>query len=235
MTVRRPMIAGNWKMYKTCAEAEDTARALVNQLTGKEEADVMIAPPATALVPVSRIIADTPVDLGGQNLFWEAEGAYTGEVSGPMLASAGCRYVIIGHSERRQYFGETDEGVNKKIKAAVSADLVPVVCIGETETERDLGRQTMTTGIPIRSSPVTFAIRVTPMTGRNGRTRARVSSGGTSLWVLPVKPLRVAAPGTPGGDANWPPSTPVRLWIAACGTVPLHKGRKQVAAPRAVR
>lgn len=140
MTTRRPMIAGNWKMYKTCPEAEDTARALVGQLSGKEEAEIMIAPPATALVPVSRIIGDTPVQLGAQNLFWENEGAYTGEVSAPMLVSAGCRYVIIGHSERRQYFGETDEGVNQKIKAAVAAGLVPVICIGESEAERDGGK-----------------------------------------------------------------------------------------------
>ncbi|MBS3809184.1 MAG: triose-phosphate isomerase, partial [Desulfobacterales bacterium] len=95
------------------------------------------APPATALTVVSKIIRDTPVGLGAQNLFWENEGAYTGEVSGPMLASAGCRYVIIGHSERRQYFGETDENVNRKIKAALAAGLVPVICVGETESERE--------------------------------------------------------------------------------------------------
>ncbi len=137
MTARRPMIAGNWKMYKTCAEAEETARGIVELLHGSEETDIMIAPPSTALVPVSRIIGDTPVDLGAQNLFWENQGAYTGEVSAPMLISAGCRYVIIGHSERRQYFGETDQDVNKKIRAAIAAGLVPVFCIGETESERD--------------------------------------------------------------------------------------------------
>jgi len=137
MTARRPMIAGNWKMYKTCPEAEETARSLINQLQENTETDIMIAPPFTALVTVSRVIADTPVELGAQNIFWENQGAYTGEVSGPMLVSAGCRYVIIGHSERRQYFGETDQDVNKKIKAAVGAKLVPVFCIGETESERD--------------------------------------------------------------------------------------------------
>ncbi|MBS3810036.1 MAG: triosephosphate isomerase, partial [Desulfobacterales bacterium] len=114
MTKRRPMIAGNWKMYKTCPEAEQTAGELIQKLNGASDVDIMIAPPATALTVVSKIIRDTPVGLGAQNLFWENEGAYTGEVSGPMLASAGCRYVIIGHSERRQYFGETDESVNKK-------------------------------------------------------------------------------------------------------------------------
>ena len=137
MTSRKPMIAGNWKMYKTCPEAEDTAGALVQKISDAAGVDIMIAPPATALTSVSRIIRDTPVDLGAQNLFWEDEGAYTGEISGPMLVSAGCRYVIIGHSERRQYFGETDETVNKKINAALAAGLVPVICVGETESERD--------------------------------------------------------------------------------------------------
>lgn len=137
MTTRRPMIAGNWKMYKTCPEAEDTAGALVQKLSDAAGVDIMIAPPATALTSVSRIIRETPVDLGAQNLFWEDEGAYTGEVSGPMLVSAGCRYVIIGHSERRQYFGETDETVNRKINAALAAGLIPIICVGETESERD--------------------------------------------------------------------------------------------------
>ena len=137
MTARKPMIAGNWKMFKTCPEAAETARELVQEIPEAAGADIMIAPPATALTTVSRIIRDTPVDLGGKNLFWEAEGAYTGEISGPMLVSAGCRYVIIGHSERRQYFGETDESVNRKIGAAVAAGLVPVICVGETESERD--------------------------------------------------------------------------------------------------
>ncbi|MGM0788397.1 MAG: triose-phosphate isomerase family protein, partial [Thermodesulfobacteriota bacterium] len=130
MTARRPLIAGNWKMYKTCPEAEDTARQIVEKLPDAGNADIMIAPPATALAPVSRIIRGTPVELGGQNLFWEDEGAYTGEVSGPMLVSAGCTYVIIGHSERRQFFGETDESVNSKIRAAKSAGLIPVMCVG---------------------------------------------------------------------------------------------------------
>ncbi|MFP4453904.1 MAG: triose-phosphate isomerase [Desulfobacterales bacterium] len=137
MTTRRPLIAGNWKMHKTCPEAEDTARELIWKVSDVSDLDIMIAPPATALTAVFRIIRDTTVDLGGQNMFWEQEGAYTGEVSGPMLVSAGCRYVIIGHSERRQYFGETDENINRKIMAAKDAGLIPVMCVGETETERD--------------------------------------------------------------------------------------------------
>ncbi len=137
MDLRRPLIAGNWKMFKTGPEAVETTDRLVKLLSTTIDVDVMIAPPFTALALVSDMLKKTPISLGAQNLFWEAEGAYTGEISASMLVSAGCRYVIVGHSERRQYFGETDETVNKKIKAAIKNDLIPVMCIGESETERE--------------------------------------------------------------------------------------------------
>jgi len=137
MTARKPLIAGNWKMYKTVAEATETAQQLLKLVSDDQEREIMIAPPFTALASVASIIQGSPIGLGGQNLHWETEGAFTGEVSAGMLASAGCQYVIIGHSERRQYFGETDQTVNKKIKAAIQNQLVPVFCIGETEGERD--------------------------------------------------------------------------------------------------
>jgi len=137
MDHRRPLIAGNWKMFKTGPEAVETTDRLVKLLSTTIDVDVMIAPPFTALALVSDMLKKTPISLGAQNLFWEAEGAFTGEISASMLVSAGCRYVIVGHSERRQYFGETDETVNKKIKAAVKNDLIPVMCIGESETERE--------------------------------------------------------------------------------------------------
>jgi triosephosphate isomerase len=137
MEDRRPLIAGNWKMYKTPEEAADTARQLVELVTGVTDVDVMIAPTYAALGPVFNVIQNSPVGLGAQNLFWEDEGAYTGEISAPMLKAVGCQYGIIGHSERRQYFGETDETVNKKIEAAIQAGLKPVFCVGETEKERD--------------------------------------------------------------------------------------------------
>jgi triosephosphate isomerase len=101
------------------------------------DVDIMIAPTFTALAAVLKVIQNSPVGMGGQNLFWENEGAYTGEISAAMLKAAGCRYCIIGHSERRQYFGETDETVNKKIQAAIQAGLEPVFCVGETEKERE--------------------------------------------------------------------------------------------------
>ncbi len=140
MESRKPLIAGNWKMFKTCPEATDTAQKLVELVGDVKSVDIMIAPTFTALAMVSEIIKDSPVELGAQNLYWEKEGAFTGEISAPMIVSAGCRYVIIGHSERRQFFGETDEGVNKKIKAAFEASLIPIVCVGETESERDSGK-----------------------------------------------------------------------------------------------
>jgi triosephosphate isomerase len=136
---RTPLIAGNWKMYKTNAEAVQTAGRLVELVADTAGVDIMIAPVFTALDPVSKVVQGSRVGLGAQNLYWEKEGAYTGEISADMIVSAGCQYVIIGHSERRQYFGETDNTVNQKISAAIAANLIPVFCIGETESERESG------------------------------------------------------------------------------------------------
>ena len=137
MAFRKPLIAGNWKMFKTCSEAVETAEALVKRVVGATDIDIMIAPSFTALASVSDVIRESTVALGAQNLFWESEGAYTGEISSAMLVSAGCRHVIIGHSERRQYFGDTDENVNKKIEAAIKHQLIPIFCVGESEKERE--------------------------------------------------------------------------------------------------
>ena len=140
MSERKALIAGNWKMYKTCAEAVDEAKALVDRVQPMDDREMMIAPTYTALAQVSVVLKGSPVALGAQNLYWENEGAYTGEISAPMLISAGCSHAIIGHSERRQYFGETDDTVNKKIETAINHDLIPVFCIGESEQERDLNQ-----------------------------------------------------------------------------------------------
>jgi triosephosphate isomerase (TIM) len=137
MANRQPLIAGNWKMFKTCEEAMQTAQRLAELTTGVSHTDVMISPTYTALYPVSEVLKGSVVSLGAQNLHWEKEGAFTGEISAGMLRSCGCSHVIIGHSERRQFFGETDETVNKKVKTAIANDLIPVFCIGETENERD--------------------------------------------------------------------------------------------------
>jgi len=137
MSERTPLIAGNWKMYKTCGESVKSAQQLKSLVDDVIDTDIMIAPTFTSLHPVFSAIKGSRIDLGGQNLHWENEGAFTGEISGDMLKSAGCSFVILGHSERRQYFGETDETVNKKIKAALSCGLKPIFCIGESESERD--------------------------------------------------------------------------------------------------
>jgi len=139
MEDRRAFIAGNWKMFKTCSEAVETARQLVEFVPDVNEIDVMIAPAFTSLALVNDIVQGSCISLGAQNVFWEKEGAYTGETSSDMLVSAGCKYVIIGHSERRQYFGETDETVKKRIDAAINGDLIPILCVGEMEKERESG------------------------------------------------------------------------------------------------
>ena len=138
--MRRPLIAGNWKMYKTSAEAVDFVKKFLTLVSGVADRDVMIAPAFTALEAVAAALKGTEVGLGAQDVFWEAEGAFTGQVSPPMLTAAGCRYVIIGHSERRQFFGETDDTVNRKIRAALKSGLIPVMCVGESEKQREAGQ-----------------------------------------------------------------------------------------------
>jgi len=138
--VRTPLIAGNWKMYKTASEAVVLARAVVKSLFPSDGSEVVICPPFTALAAVGQVIAGSRVGLGAQDLHWAKEGAYTGEVSAEMLRDLGCCYAIVGHSERRQYFGETDENVNKKSLAALGSGLTPIICVGETLSERETGR-----------------------------------------------------------------------------------------------
>jgi triosephosphate isomerase (TIM) len=138
--LRRPLIAGNWKMYKTSAEAVDFVKKFLTLVSGVADRDVMIAPAFTALEALAAALKGTEIGLGAQDVFWEAEGAFTGQVSPPMLTAAGCRYVIIGHSERRQFFGETDDTVNRKIRAALKSGLIPVMCVGESEKQREAGQ-----------------------------------------------------------------------------------------------
>lgn len=137
--MRKPIVAGNWKMNKTVAEAIDLATAIKRELAACKEVDVVLCPPFTAIQAVSEAITGTHVDLGAQNMHWEKSGAYTGEISASMLRELYCHYVILGHSERRTYFGETDDIVNKKTKAALAANLKPIVCVGETLAEREAG------------------------------------------------------------------------------------------------
>jgi len=135
--MRRPILAGNWKMHKTITEAIELVNGLKRQLYEVTEADIVVCPVSTALTEVSEVLTGSNIAVGAQNMFWEAEGAYTGEISAAMVKDAGCKYIIIGHSERRQYFKETNEDVNKKLKAALAAELLPIVCVGETLEQRE--------------------------------------------------------------------------------------------------
>ena len=134
---RKIIIAGNWKMNKSIAEAEELTKNITMELGETSEVDVVVCPTFTALKSVGDIITNTTVKLGAQNMHWEAEGAYTGEISASMLRDLYCHYVILGHSERRTYFGETDEIVNNKVKAAIAANLKPIVCVGESLEQRE--------------------------------------------------------------------------------------------------
>lgn len=137
--MRKTIIAGNWKMYKTIGEAIELANGLKRGLfeLGPDVIDIVLCPPFTALSEVAEVIAESNIKLGAQDCYWQDEGAFTGEVSCKMIKDAGAGYVIIGHSERRQYFGETNETVNKKIGAALKSGLLPIVCVGETLAERE--------------------------------------------------------------------------------------------------
>lgn len=135
--MRTPVIAGNWKLYKTTGEAVDLVGNLAPLVKQTRDVEIIVAPVFTVLGSVAKAVAGSNIRLAGQDCFWEEEGAYTGEVSPGMLRDAGCSHVIIGHSERRQYFGETDETVNRKIRAAIDGGLSVLFCIGETLEERE--------------------------------------------------------------------------------------------------
>ena len=135
--MRTPFIAANWKMFKTVHEAVVFVKEFRSMVKDVDDVEIVVAPPFTAVHAVAEAARNTPIGVSGQNLHWEREGAFTGEVSGAMLREAGADYVIIGHSERRRLFGETDETVNRKLVAAFANKLTPIVCIGETLEERE--------------------------------------------------------------------------------------------------
>ncbi|UCD55168.1 MAG: triose-phosphate isomerase, partial [Candidatus Omnitrophota bacterium] len=138
--MRKPIIAGNWKMNKTVEESIALSNGIKRNLFNINNVEVVLCPPSTSLSDVKDVILDTDIILGAQNMHWEREGAFTGEVSAKMLKALGCKYAIIGHSERRAYFGETNETVNKKIKSAINQGLFPIMCVGERLEERENGK-----------------------------------------------------------------------------------------------
>ena len=140
MLKRRPVIAGNWKMFKTVAETRTFFNEFIPQVQDVEHCEVVIAPTYTSLAAAVEKARTARISISAQDVHWEEQGAFTGEISVRMLVDVGCSYVIIGHSERRQFFGETDETVEKKTRAALKGGLKPIVCVGETLAERDAGQ-----------------------------------------------------------------------------------------------
>lgn len=153
---RRPIIAGNWKMYKTASEALALINALKSEAAGITKPEIIVCPPFTALYAASTLAAGTNLQLGAQNVHWEKEGAFTGEIAAGMLKELSVTYAIVGHSERRQFFGETDAGVNKRAKAALAAGLRPIVCVGEMLADREAGKTADVVTTQVRGSLAGF-------------------------------------------------------------------------------
>ena len=168
--MRRPLIVGNWKMNKTASEAAAFIRDLRERVSASPHADVVIAPPFTALETAYSSL----INLGAQNVHWEEQGAFTGEISAPMLRELGCRYVILGHSERRTYFGERDETIQKKLRAALKHGLSPILCVGESLAEREANRT---------ESVVTGQLKVS-LAGLAAQDLATVTIAYEPVWAI---------------------------------------------------
>lgn len=140
MATRRPVIAGNWKMFKTVSEAEDYAVKFLEEVKDITDIDIVLCAPFTALYPLKNELEESIVHLGAQNMAWADQGAYTGEISAQMLLDVACTYVILGHSERREMFGETDEEIAKKVQKALAVGLTPILCVGENLNLREEGK-----------------------------------------------------------------------------------------------
>ena len=148
--MRRPIIAGNWKMHNTSAQGVALVTELGELTIDAQDVDIVVCPTFTTLGTVANALAGTNIHLGAQNMHWEKKGAFTGEITAEMLKDVCCEYVLVGHSERRQYFAETDDTVNKKVKAALAANLVPIMCVGESLEEREAGTTENLVGKQVR-------------------------------------------------------------------------------------
>ena len=152
--MRKALIAGNWKMFKTEEEAVLFAEEIAPRVSDVEDRDILVCPPSVYIYPLVHALVGSNIMVGAQNIFWEDQGAFTGEVSAPMIRSTGARFAIIGHSERRQYFGETDVSVNKRLTACLKAALTPIVCVGESLQEREAGKTLEIVGSQLREGLV---------------------------------------------------------------------------------
>jgi triosephosphate isomerase len=198
---RKRFICGNWKMHRTAGEAAVLAREV--RATAElfaDKVDVAIVPPFTALWAAGAELAGSRIGLGAQDVFWETQGAFTGEVSAAMLVDAGCRYVLVGHSERRQFFGDTDEAVRKKTRAALTAGLHPIVCIGETLPERESGQTLEVVGRQIRAA----------LSGLDAGEIARLTVAYEPVWAIGTGRPRRSTPRCAPSCANWRRLRPTR-------------------------
>ncbi|MGA8746219.1 MAG: triose-phosphate isomerase [Solirubrobacterales bacterium] len=171
---RQKIIAANWKMYKTPQQSCQFMQEFVPLVAGHDRDVIVICPPFVDIAAVVEGANGTSIEVGGQNVYWEKEGAFTGEISGEMLVGAGCKWVIIGHSERRQYFGETDDTVNRRLKVALEAGLAPIVCIGEVKEEREAG---ITEDVLRRQCSRTFS-------GISARKAAKMAIAYEPVWAI---------------------------------------------------
>ena len=174
MTKRQPLIAGNWKMHKTQGEARTLAREIRQGLDPGARSEVVVAPPYTSLAAVAGELAGSTIRLAAQDSFWERQGAYTGAISPVMLADAGCHYVIVGHSERRQHFGDTNQAVNRKLLAVLEAGPVPILCIGETLEERQAGETLQVVAEQLREG----------LSGVAGEAREKLVIAYEPVWAI---------------------------------------------------
>jgi len=171
---RKTIIVGNWKLNHTSLEAINLVNGLKRQLYDVNDVDIVVCPVFTVLSEIHELLLESNIALGAQDLFWEDSGAFTGEVSAPMLKDAGAQYVIIGHSERRQFFGETNQTVNKKIKAALRSGLTPIVCVGESLQEREAGKTFDVVGGQCEES----------LTGFNAEEMAKMIIAYEPVWAI---------------------------------------------------
>ena len=171
---RQKFVCGNWKLHRTVAESTSLAKELAAGLAGDDRVQVAVAPVFTSLPAVAQALAGSPIQLAAQDVHWENQGAFTGEVSAPLLADVGVKHVIVGHSERRQYFGETDETVRKKVGAVLAAGLRPIVCVGETLAEREAGQTLAVVGRQVRGG----------LAGLPSSTLAAVTLAYEPVWAI---------------------------------------------------